>query len=573
MDIESLNKIQAGLNSLANENSSFEKLDFSVSKLLSLKLTIANILNAHSSGNDELAERKTAALEKFRKENSEVFDFLLQKGLFEPSQLQSEISNFSELNIKQVQYQEDGVVVSFQDGGVVALIDNQRPSVMIGTVQAKGFRGYYLSLKDADEFKAKLSEDFGKKSSISSIEIIEVDDYSRHKEFVLSNGINVKINTHGVVVDDQDYFTHENFISECKELLDEDAYFEFNKYTVKQDTGDRLINPFNLDVNDIKIDDIVTALSGINRFAGQTKLLKEDILSDSDFYTVGQHTLAMYSVIKNNPELVGLENASDEYCSKLAKMALSHESYEGLTGTDLITPFKYATKKNEYKTAETEAEEVMEKAFGLPLMNKELKKIDKAMAATEGYYLVGNKNVDWSSYGKILPQSVLKTNMTQKEVQRALTEAFEEEGISAKLEDYKHEYNSRLTLESNDKIFNKKLDYLKGKFKENSIDYNEKGLVFLARQRFSDVSVDLDGISIRLDNSAVLNIDRGFNVNCFNGTGSVEIDLDDFMISQNFSELTRLDYNEYQKACGQVREFESKALSGDLNEDRGIRAS
>lgn len=475
--------------------------------------------------------------------------------------------------VLKVSKNEGNTIVSLKDGGVVALLDGGATSTLIDTVQVADFKealnGYSAELVDnALSKKAGLL-------SVSKVESVDIDEYTHYKNIILSDGMEVSLNTHGVLVDNESYFTFEEFVREYKDKLDEDTYFEFNKYCVKQDAGDRLINPFNLDVNDIKINDIVTALSGINRFAGQTKLLQEDILQKEDFYTVGQHTLAMYDVIKNNPKMVGLENASDAYREKLAKMALLHESFEGITGTDLITPFKYATKKNEYKIAEVEAEAVMEKVFGMPLMTAELKRIDKAMAATEGYKLVGNKNVNWSLYGEILPKSVLKTEMSQAQVKNELAQAFEAEGLNANLEDYRYEYNLRLQgAGSTDKIFAAKVNYLRGKFEDKNINYSEDNLLFLAKQRFKKIGSGLnDDMSITLENSSALNIDKDFNVRYFNWEGNhSEINLDDFMISQRFSDLTRLDYFENKENIDQ-NELVGKDALEKQDFDYGVKVS
>lgn len=455
--------------------------------------------------------------------------------------------------------ESEAKIISFKDGGVLALLENNKTSTLIETEQVKRFKKNKLQISDI-----ALSEVLEKHYNKSSISYINNNNENSYKQYTLSNGLDIKLNTHGVLVDDKEYYTFEDFTKEYKDKLNEDAYYEFNKYCVKQDTGDRLINPFNLDVNDINIDDIVTALSGINRFAGQTKKLQSDFSEGDNFYTVGQHTLAMYDAIKNNPSVVGLEHVSDIERNKLAKMALVHESFEGITGTDLITPFKYATKKNEYKIAELEAEAVMEKIFDLPLMNSELKRIDKAMAATEGTYLVGNKNIDWSSYGNVLDKSVLKTGMSQKEVCEHLKEKFEVEGLFQKVEDYKARFNSSLNPYSTDVIFKAKYEKLQSVLNEIG-NYNEKALSLVSKQRINSVENKGNEVTLILENGNNLYVSAN-EVYLENNSRKINVDLDDFMINQKFSDLTRLDYFENEGANNQLMEFE-KSFGTKINND------
>lgn len=351
--------------------------------------------------------------------------------------------------VKKVQNSGLNAIVSFEDGGVVGLIDGSIATKLIDTVHARDFEKEFANCINKAEFCETLINKKSEKLGISSIQNIDVDDYSWYKEYLLDNGESVKINSNGVLIN-KEYFSFNDFLNNYKERLSEGAYYEFNKYCVKQDTGERLINPFNLDANDIDIDDIITSLSGINRFAGHTKSLQ--MSSNKDFYTVGQHTLSMYYAIKNHPEKIGLGGVSQAYRDKMAKQALLHEAFEGITGTDLISPFKYATKNNEYKIAENDAEAVMEKIFGMALMTPELKKIDKSLAVTEGYYLVGQGNVDWSTYGDIYDENLLMTQKSQVDVKNELKMIFEKEGLNKLLEDYRFYYNK------NQRIYNTEIN-------------------------------------------------------------------------------------------------------------------
>ena len=439
-------------------------------------------------------------------------------------------------NVKSIQVQGNtNVVVSLIDGGVIALLDNG-VSTLIETFQSKLLKDEYLA-SDKKSFISLLQGEFEGKLTISDISNVVLDEYSRYKNYTLSNGEEIKINSNGVLCKNE-YFSFEEFRDTIKASVDEDSFYEFNKYCVKQDTGGRLINPFNLSVNDINIDDITTALSGINRFAGQTKLLQDDSLGTSDFYTVGQHTMAMYEAIKYAPEKIGLEQMSFSDREGLAKMALIHESFEGITGTDLITPFKYATKKNEYKTAEVEAESVMEKIFGIPLMNSELKRIDKAMAATEGYYLVGRGNVAWNEYGSVLDKEVLKVGMSQHEVKNKLKELYIKEGLVEDLKNYKYEYEKNL---DKDLIFGSKLN----KYKEllSPLGFDDKTIKTFALQKEKSIKKGVDGVEIILDNDSKIKFSENA-VKVVRAKSETEIDINDFLLKQKLNDIIKLDYED-----------------------------
>ena len=518
-----------------------------------------NYYNASIKKNDNLDALRDKALkaydsarsnlvEKFGIDDEFIKYFDKELGLIDSQLFDDKIFE----KVKKVQRNGKSVTVSFEDGGVVGLVDNNVSINFIGTVQARDFGKEFMACGNKAEFCEYLMNKKSGELGISSVRNIDVDEYSSYKEYLLDDGRNIKINSSGVLVDDE-YLCFNDFLNKNKDRLSEDAYFEFNKYCVKQDTGERLINPFNLDANDINIDDIVTALSGINRFAGQTKILQMG--GGDDFYTVGQHTLSMYYAIKNHPEKVGLEGVSQAYRDKMAKQAALHEAFEGITGTDLISPFKYATKKNEYKIAENDAEAVMKKIFGMALMTPELKKIDKSLAATERYYLVGRGNVDWNGDDEIYDESLLMTRMSQVDVKNELKMIFEKEGLNKLLEDYRFYYNKNL---GNDLIFGKKLErYVR---ELDGFGLRDKDVLLLAKLRETGISTCDSGVEIVIDNGGVIKIDNnGAKVVRPNGDVSV-IDLDDFMIDFMIDDIVKLDYE--KRAGSRVDNVKSGVCRG-----------
>lgn len=487
------------------------------------------------------------------------YDLIL--GTLENNQKKS--PEFSYENIKKIKQDGNNTYISLGDSGVL-IINPNGVNALIDTFQSNSIiEDVEMAIKDGQykQYVDGLVKSLDGKCGISQVNRIEIDEYVSYKEYTLDDGEAVKINSHGVIDSAGSYYSFEEFRDAHKDKLTEDAYYEFNKYCVMQDTGDRLINPFNLNVNDIKIDDIITSLSGINRFAGQTKSLQEDI--GSDFYTVGQHTLAMYNVIKYAPEKTGLGDASEAVRNKMAKQALLHEAFEGITGTDLITPFKYATKKNEYKIAEVEAESVMEKIFEMPLMTSKLKKIDKAMAATEGYYLVGQGNVDWEKYGDILPKEVLTLGLSQEEIKVQLKSLYEKEGLVETLQDYKYRYNKNL---ENDIIFKAKVE------KYGSIldcyEVDDKVKVVLARQREKHIDISKDSVDIVMRNDVKLRVERE-GISVIRDKDISIVDTNDFMFDHDIEDILKLDYEKKKTDVGKKEELLGSIV--DKREESSVR--
>ena len=423
--------------------------------------------------------------------------------------------------------------IAFTDGGALQLNKN-RVIPFMSSPHAIDFQNKFNVTSDKESILREIELE-SQKIRISSIQENNFSRYSWNKEYLMSDGSNVKVNSIGILVNDEDYYNFDEFLSKHKDVLEEDAFFEFNKYVTKQDTGTKVINPFNLNADDICLDDIITALSGINRFAGQTKALYDDL--SNDFYTVGQHTLAMYEAIINIPEKLGLADLSKSEIELMAKQSLLHEAYEGITGTDLISPFKYATSKNEYKIAENEAEDVLEKIFNFPLMTPELKKIDRMMASTEGYYLVGKSNTDWENYAKVLDKDLLLVHASQQEVKERLIELYTEFGFYKTLDNYKENFLKHL---GEDEIYKAKETEYRLVFKDFNI--SDESLITLVNLRcFGKIEEGDEEIRLNLETGKKLHVKKSGEV-YIEGKGE-SIKVNSIQMVAELEEKMKLDFD------------------------------
>lgn len=431
------------------------------------------------------------------------------------------------------QLQEDVYNVAFKDGGVLQL--NGKVAPIIPTPQVMNFQERYSVQGDKESITEELQA-YMKKITISSVKSNDISKYSWNKEYIMSDNSNIKVNSIGVLYNDIGFYDFEEFLAKFKDTLHDEAIFEFNKYLTKQNTGERIINPFNLAAKDVALEEIATALSGINRFAGQTKALHDTL--DNDFYTVGQHTLAMYYTILETPEKLGLIGYEKEELVHMAKQALLHEAYEGITGTDLISPFKYATSKNEYKIAENEAEAVLEKVFDFPLMTPELKSVDKMMASTEGYYLVGQSHTDWSAYAQVLEPEVLQVYLSQTQVKERLIELYYEHGFFNALESYIEAFDSHL---EEDVIYRAKLEEYSQVFEGYSLD--DASLKTLTKLRsFGGLQKEDEEIRFTLETGKELKITTEGEV--FISSTSGDIRIHDLSDTSEISQKMHLNYEE-----------------------------
>lgn len=132
----------------------------------------------------------------------------------------------------------------------------------------------------------------------------------------------------------------------------------------------RAFNVFTCKPEDVAIEDIAHALSMICRFAGHTR----------KFYSVGQHSILVASILPDNLKLAGLlHDASEAYL------------------VDLPRPIKY--NMPEYQLIEKSVESVIAQAFNLPNpLPKEVKCADSMLLCTEYNQLMGKIHDDFASF-------------------------------------------------------------------------------------------------------------------------------------------------------------------------------
>lgn len=115
------------------------------------------------------------------------------------------------------------------------------------------------------------------------------------------------------------------------------------RVTIKTYSG-RIVDPFEMTVDDIDLDDIAHALSSICRFGGHTR----------HFYSVAQHSVYVAEYVCHRDP----ENHVRQ------KTALLHDAVEAYLG-DLVRPLKRRPEMAVYLEVETELEQVIAKKFGL----------------------------------------------------------------------------------------------------------------------------------------------------------------------------------------------------------------
>jgi len=129
----------------------------------------------------------------------------------------------------------------------------------------------------------------------------------------------------------------------------------------------RDVDPFDLQPEDIDIEDIIHALSNICRFTGHVK----------EFYSVAQHCVYVYDyVVITHPDI-------DD---KTRKLALLHDAAETYLN-DMARPVKQGFKN--YREVEDRAMGIIARRFDLSGADWDVvKHADNVLVSTEGYHLM-----------------------------------------------------------------------------------------------------------------------------------------------------------------------------------------
>ena len=167
-----------------------------------------------------------------------------------------------------------------------------------------------------------------------------------------------------------------------------------NALLVMNATG-RMINPYDLKVEDFDPRIIAQTLSRTCRFWGQT----------SEFYSVAQHCLVM-------------ENLFEDI--ELKKWALGHEVFEGLTGMDVPSPIKHSPVMDSYRLAEDKCLDLFADIYGLSKPTpQEIKIADKRLMVTEALRFMNSTNFDWTQYAEPYKISIIGKPLGIKEAEIA----------------------------------------------------------------------------------------------------------------------------------------------------------
>lgn len=134
---------------------------------------------------------------------------------------------------------------------------------------------------------------------------------------------------------------------------------------------------------DVDIRDIAHALANMCRFAGHTK----------EFYSVGQHSLAVASIVPPHLAIYGLlHDASEAYL------------------VDIPTPIKQHSGFWFYRNAEERLQSTILRRFGLPQLDPDeeviIKNADLRMLATEARDLLSPLHPEWKLAADPLPSKI-----------------------------------------------------------------------------------------------------------------------------------------------------------------------
>lgn len=340
---------------------------------------------------------------------------------------------------------------SFKDGGVTIFTtppnadNNSSIFTPIPTPQTEAFLAHLQTI-DKNAIEALIKNH--SKAVVSKESFVNINPYEWGKAYTLNNGgfvfvddtklryfasekdcsLNEEVTHHSEPIFTLDIeppllinkeLIANTFEKEGGVRLSDEALERLCLCGVRQAVKDgRLINPFNLRPEDLKLSALATSLSRICRFAGQTKVN----------YSVAHHIISM----------ANLDEVQNDPVKKLH--VVLHELYEAVTGIDMITPYKYSTSTNEYRLAEQRAEEVFKNIFGMEqFMPAEIKLIDNRMCATEGIHLMDhNPHVRWDAKCEPYSFQVFKPAiaLSQEKACDVLMQLFCECGVQEKLDAY-----------------------------------------------------------------------------------------------------------------------------------------
>jgi hypothetical protein len=171
-----------------------------------------------------------------------------------------------------------------------------------------------------------------------------------------------------------------------------------------QTVSGRWVNPFDPDPEQLDANDIARALANQCRFGGHSRV----------FYSVAQHSVIVSKLVEENGG-----DPEDVFA------ALMHDATEAYLG-DMPHPLKHRSPLGKaFKEAETHLEQALNERFAIKPDVPEIKRVDKALLATERRAFSA-EDWHWPELDGVEPLDLELTAWTPDEAARAFAERYEE---------------------------------------------------------------------------------------------------------------------------------------------------
>jgi hypothetical protein len=171
-----------------------------------------------------------------------------------------------------------------------------------------------------------------------------------------------------------------------------------------QTVSGRSVNPFDPDPDQLDAGDIARALANLCRFGGHSRV----------FYSVAQHAVIV-------SELVERRGGDPED----AFAALMHDATEAYLG-DMPPPIKHRSLLGEaFRAAEDNLERAIRDRFGIKPDVPEIKRVDRALLATERRSFSG-ESWRWPELDGVEPLDLALTAWSPDDAEHAFTRRFAE---------------------------------------------------------------------------------------------------------------------------------------------------
>ena len=171
-----------------------------------------------------------------------------------------------------------------------------------------------------------------------------------------------------------------------------------------QTSSGRWVNPFEPDPAQLDPDDIARALANVCRFGGHTRA----------FYSVAQHSVIVSELVEERGG-----DVEDVFA------ALMHDATEAYLG-DMPHPIKHRSPLGAaFKAAEDRLESVLRERFAIKPDVPEIKRVDRALLATERQAF-SSISWDWPELEGIEPLALELTAWAPDEAARRFSERYAE---------------------------------------------------------------------------------------------------------------------------------------------------